>query len=316
VQVRGIGRPGWARLACFGFAALAGLALPVAGRLAAPAPAARPCRPAGITVACVFPAGPARTWQVPYGVVRLVVTVTGGAGAHGGTGPGEDRAILSGFRLSGLSLRLSPGGTSSVAIAPSSSRPTPSRPTLTAPSPSAPSPSAPSPSALPSAAPPSVASPLVVAGGGYPVFPAATTVTDGITVTPAPAPAVSGGPASPVTAGRVSAGSVTVSYTRRRTALTAVSAVPAAGTSAAGPALLASARLTAAGFPVAGQPVTFTAGGTFLCAAVTGSGGVVGCRDGYARPLLLGWRHGITASYRGGLSYEPSASLGPVTRPR
>ena len=160
---------------------------------------------AGITVACVFPAGPARTWQVPYGVVRLVVTVTGGAGAHGGTGSGgEYRAILSGFVLSGLSLRLSPGGTSSVAIAPSSSRPTPSRPTLTAPSPSAPSPSAPSPSAPPSAAPPSVASPLVVAGGGYPVFPAATTVTDGITVTPAPAPAVTGGPASPVPTGRMS----------------------------------------------------------------------------------------------------------------
>ena len=109
---------------------------------------------------------------------------------------------------------------------------------------------------------------------------------------------------------------MTVSYTRRRTALTAVSAVPAAGTSAAGPALLASARLTAAGFPVAGQPVTFTAGGTFLCTAVTASGGVAGCRDGYARPLLQGWRHGITASYHGGLSYEPSASLGPVTRPR
>jgi len=105
-----------------------------------------------------------------------------------------------------------------------------------------------------------------------------------------------------------SAGTLTQTVTRARTALTASIALSPRL------AFTLTATLTASGRPLSGQPVSFSTGHTHLCTRDTSSRGVATCVLTASQARLAAQDNGLVrASYPGNTSYQPSsATAAPV----
>lgn len=72
-----------------------------------------------------------------------------------------------------------------------------------------------------------------------------------------------------------------------------------------------SATLTSFGQPVAGRAITFSSGGTRLCAATTGANGTASCGVGPSGELVVLLSNGYTAAFVGDSSFLPSSATTP-----
>jgi hypothetical protein len=90
---------------------------------------------------------------------------------------------------------------------------------------------------------------------------------------------------------------------------TAMTAAPATTTLFT---LSATLRRARDGAPLAGQTIRFTAGGTFLCSAITNSAGTASCTPGLGGILAITLDGGYTATFAGTANYAASSARGAL----